>query len=190
MNILVFDNYDSFTWNLVHSIKKICGTKVDVYRNDKINLEVVKNYDKIIISPGPGIPQEAGLLLSLLGCYATTKPILGICLGHQAIAIHFGGSIDNLTEVYHGVATTVKVSEGVESPLFDQLPGEFTVGRYHSWAVNEDSLPGEIQITARDEKGIIMAIQHKRYDVFGLQFHPESILTPHGETILANWLKQ
>jgi anthranilate synthase component 2 len=190
MNILVFDNYDSFTWNLVHSIKKQRGTKVDVCRNDEMNLDLVSKYDKIIISPGPGIPEEAGLLLSLLEVYATIKPVLGICLGHQAIAIHFGGSINNLSEVYHGIATTVKVSQTVKSPLFDQIPHEFTAGRYHSWVVNEKSLPAELQITARDESGIIMAIQHERYDVCGLQFHPESILTPHGETILQNWLKQ
>jgi anthranilate synthase component II len=216
MKILVFDNYDSFTYNLVHLVEKILHQKVEVYRNDQIPLEKVKEYDKIILSPGPGIPSEAGLLLPLIKEYASSKSILGVCLGHQAIGEAFGGSLMNLSTVYHGIATPVRVvkreeeasgewgmgsggfgSGGVETDtavavkadLFKGLPDEVMVGRYHSWIVTEENFPAELEITARDDNGYIMALQHKIYDVQGVQFHPESVLTPQGEVILRNWLK-
>jgi len=187
MKILVFDNYDSFTYNLVHLVEKILHQRVDVYRNDQIALEKVKGYDKIILSPGPGIPSEAGLLLTLIKEYAATKSILGVCLGHQAIGEAFGGKLENLSTVYHGVATPVKLT-AVKTDLFKGLPDEFEVGRYHSWIVAEEGLPEELEITARDKNNLIMAMQHKKYDVKGVQFHPESVLTPEGEKILRNWL--
>ncbi|MEI9944918.1 MAG: aminodeoxychorismate/anthranilate synthase component II [Chitinophagaceae bacterium] len=191
MKILVFDNYDSFTYNLVHLVEKITHEKVDVYRNDQIPLEKVKEYDKIILSPGPGIPDEAGLLLPLIKEYASSKSILGVCLGHQAIGEAFGGKLVNLTTVYHGVATKIEVGgkkQEAKSRLFEGLPDELEVGRYHSWIVAEENFPKELEITARDENNYIMALQHKKYDVQGVQFHPESVLTPMGEQILKNWL--
>lgn len=196
MKILVFDNYDSFTYNLVHLVQKIVNDKLDVYRNDQIPLEKVKEYDKIILSPGPGIPKEAGLLLPLIKEYASGKSILGVCLGHQAIGEAFGASLINLSTVYHGVSTPVKIvkrqtANGKQTAhdLFTDLPDEIEAGRYHSWIVSEENFPKELDITARDENGYIMALQHKTYDVQGVQFHPESVLTPDGETILRNWLK-
>jgi anthranilate synthase component II len=192
MKILVFDNYDSFTYNLVHLVEKITHSKVEVFRNDQIAMEQVKDYDKIILSPGPGIPQEAGLLLPLIKEYAATKSILGVCLGHQAIGEAFGGKLVNLSTVYHGVATKIQVGSresGVGSHLFEGLPDELEVGRYHSWIVSDESFPDELEVTARDENNYIMALQHKKYDVQGVQFHPESVLTPMGEDILRNWLK-
>ena len=189
--ILVFDNYDSFTYNLVHLVEKITHLKVDVHRNDQIPLEKVKDYDKIILSPGPGIPEEAGLLLPLIKEYAATKSILGVCLGHQAIGEAFGGTLTNLSTVFHGVATPIKVGGmkyKVRSRLFNDLPDEIEVGRYHSWVVNKEGFPEELEITAEDETGMIMALQHKTFDVQGVQFHPESVLTPVGEAILRNWL--
>lgn len=206
MRILVFDNYDSFTYNLVHLVEKIVTDKVDVYLNDEISLEKVAEYDKIILSPGPGIPSEAGLLLPLIKEYAASKSILGVCLGHQAIGEVFGGKLVNLTTVFHGVATPVRivkremanVKDGV-SPLtsnvstknlFNGLPDEFEVGRYHSWIISEENFPDELEVTAKDDNGYIMALQHKQFDVQGVQFHPESVLTPDGETIIRNWLNQ
>ena len=191
MKILVFDNYDSFTYNLVHLVEKILHEKVEVYRNDEIPLEKVKAYDKIILSPGPGIPEEAGLLLPLIKEYASSKSILGVCLGHQAIGQAFGGTLTNLTSVYHGVATPIHVLHNLllkESPLFRGLPETVEVGRYHSWVVNREGFPDELEITAEDDSGFIMALQHKNYDVQGVQFHPESVLTPVGEAIMRNWL--
>ncbi len=194
MKILVFDNYDSFTYNLVHLVEKITHEKVDVFRNDQIALEDVKKYDKIILSPGPGIPVEAGLLLSLIKEYAATKPILGVCLGHQAIGEVFGGKLENLAKVYHGVATEMKKVNGnqltVDSKLFNGLPDAFPAGRYHSWIISKENFPAELEVTAEDENGYIMALQHKNFDVQGVQFHPESVLTPGGEIIMRNWLKQ
>lgn len=187
MKILIFDNYDSFTYNLVHLVEAITSTKVDVYRNDQLPLEKVKQYDKIILSPGPGIPAEAGLLLPLIREYAATKHILGVCLGHQAIAEAFGGTLKNLSSVFHGVATNCKITK--YTPLFAGLPEEITIGRYHSWVVDEGTFPGELEITARDEHQYIMALQHRRYPIQGVQFHPESVLTPQGKTIIENWLK-
>lgn len=192
MRILVFDNYDSFTYNLVHLVEKILHEKVEVYRNNEILLEKVKEYDKIILSPGPGIPEEAGLLLPLIKEYASSKSILGVCLGHQAIGQAFGGKLINLSTVYHGVATEIEIESeesGVRSPLFEGLPDKLEVGRYHSWVVSDENFPKELEITARDENNYIMALQHKSYDVQGVQFHPESVLTPVGEAILKNWLK-
>jgi anthranilate synthase component 2 len=192
MRILVFDNYDSFTYNLVHLVEKITHEKVDVCRNDKIALEKVKEYDKIILSPGPGIPEEAGLLLPLIKEYAATKSILGVCLGHQAIGQAFGGKLINLSTVYHGVATEISVVSReslVVSPLFNGLPDRIEVGRYHSWIVSDEKFPEELEVTARDANNYIMALQHKKYDVQGVQFHPESVLTPDGEKIMRNWLK-
>jgi len=185
--ILVFDNYDSFTYNLVHLVEKITNQKVDVFRNDEIALEKVNEYDKIILSPGPGIPEEAGLLLPLIKMYASTKSILGVCLGHQAIGQAFGGTLTNLSTVYHGVATNCQLST-VNSQLFEGIPSNFEVGRYHSWVVDAATFPEELEVTAVDENGFVMALQHKEYDVQGVQFHPESVLTPDGETILRNWL--
>lgn len=186
MKILVFDNYDSFTYNLVHLVEKILHQKVEVHRNDQIPLERVKEYDKIILSPGPGIPEEAGLLLPLIKEYAASKSILGVCLGHQAIGEAFGGKLTNLSTVYHGVATPVNVTK--RSSLFTGLENRFEVGRYHSWVVAEENFPADLEITARDDNNFIMALQHKNFDVQGVQFHPESVLTPQGETILKNWL--
>ena len=187
MKILVFDNYDSFTYNLVHLVEKITHEKVDVFRNDQIALEKVAAYDKIILSPGPGIPEEAGLLLELVKEYAPVKSILGVCLGHQAIAEAFGGKLINLDTVFHGVATPIKILNS-KSEILKGLPDEIVVGRYHSWIVSDDNFPEELQVTARDENGYIMALQHKTFDVQGVQFHPESVLTPDGERIMRNWL--
>lgn len=189
MNILVFDNYDSFTYNLVHLVEKILPVKVDVFRNDEIPLEKIKAYDKIILSPGPGVPTEAGLLLPLIKEYASSKSILGVCLGHQAIGEAFGGSLTNLSKVYHGVSTNCLIGENA-GKLFEGLPEEIEIGRYHSWIVNKEDLPGELEITAEDDNGFIMAMRHKKYDVQGVQFHPESVLTPLGGVILKNWLKE
>jgi anthranilate synthase component 2 len=187
--VLVFDNYDSFTYNLVQIIERILNQKVDVVRNDKITLEEVDQYDKIILSPGPGIPEEAGILLDLIKTYAPTKSILGVCLGQQAIAEAFGGNLINLSEIFHGVATTTDlVKEGTK--LFKDLNSGLEVGRYHSWAVDPESFPEELEVTAIDKDGMIMALQHKTYDVHGVQFHPESILTPDGEVIIKNFLLQ
>lgn len=191
MKILIFDNYDSFTYNLVHVVEKILHDKVDVFRNDKITLEKIGEYDKIILSPGPGLPSESGLLLPLIKEYASSKSILGVCLGLQAIGESFGGELVNLKNVYHGVATKIKVDEGrikKENDVFKSLPNELEVGRYHSWIVSREHFPDDLEITAEDENGYIMALQHKTFDVQGVQFHPESVLTPMGEEIMRNWL--
>src|SRR5262245_58752218 len=164
MKILVFDNYDSFTYNLVHLVEKIIHQKVEVHRNDQILLEKVMEYDKIILSPGPGIPVEAGLLLPLIKEYASSKSTLGVCLGHQAIGEGFGGKLINLSSVFHGVATPVKVKSDPKSFLFEGLPEELEVGRYHSWVVSKENFPAEFEITAEDENGMIMGLQHKTYD--------------------------
>jgi anthranilate synthase component 2 len=187
--ILVLDNYDSFTYNLVHLVEKIICKKVDVFRNDAIDIEMVDNYDKIILSPGPGIPSEAGILLAVIKKYAPTKSLLGVCLGHQAIGEVFGASLINLDTVYHGVATHIKpVIENTK--LLKGLGDSIEVGRYHSWIVSTKKFPPELEITAVDDNNQIMALQHKEYDVQGVQFHPESILTPKGEQLLRNWLSE
>jgi anthranilate synthase component II len=187
MKILVIDNYDSFTYNLVHIIEKVSGLNVDVFRNDKIRLEQVKEYDKIVLSPGPGLPSEAGLLLEIIKLYAPGKCILGVCLGHQAIGEAFGGRLLNMNRVIHGMATPVKLT-GSKSVLFKGLPETFDAGRYHSWIIERDQLPACFEITSVDQDGMIMSMKHKEFDVEGLQFHPESVLTPWGEKILQNWL--
>lgn len=187
LKVLVFDNYDSFTYNLVQIIERVLDQKVDVVRNDQITLEEIGKYDKIILSPGPGIPEEAGILLEMIKEYAPTKSILGVCLGQQAIAEAFGGNLINLSEIFHGVATSAEfVKENTK--IFKNLVSGMEVGRYHSWAVNPVGFPEELEITAVDKDGMIMALQHKTYDVHGVQFHPESILTPDGEVIIRNFL--
>lgn len=186
--ILVIDNYDSFTYNLVHYIRNLYGSYPDVFRNDKISLRDVGKYDKILLSPGPGIPVEAGICLDLIKQYASDKSILGICLGHQAIGEAFGGTLINLTQVFHGLATPVTVSDTNE-PLFKGLPAEIIAGRYHSWVVARENIPSCFTITCEDQSGTVMGISHKNYDVRGLQFHPESVLTEHGIDIINNWLK-
>lgn len=187
MKILVFDNYDSFTYNLVQIIEQIVGSEVDVFRNDKIALEDIDKYDKIILSPGPGIPEEAGILLEVIKKYGPTKSIFGVCLGQQAIAEAFGGSLINLSEIYHGVAT--ESIQTNEHSIFNSLSETLEVGRYHSWAVNPDDFPAELEITSVDKNGMIMSLKHKTYDVHAVQYHPESILTPDGRKILENFLK-
>lgn len=187
MKILVFDNYDSFTYNLVHLVEKITRSTVDVVRNDAIALDEVEAYDKIILSPGPGLPSEAGLLQPLIRRYAATKSILGVCLGHQAIAEVFGAKLVNLPEVFHGVSEPLRV-ESQPGYLFEELPAAFLVGRYHSWKVSDENFPEGLQVTARDGYRHIMAFRHRHYDVQGVQFHPESILTEHGERLLRNFV--
>ncbi|RYE19060.1 MAG: aminodeoxychorismate/anthranilate synthase component II [Sphingobacteriaceae bacterium] len=185
--ILIIDNYDSFTYNLVHLVNEL-GLECEVWRNDQFELEDIEAFDKIILSPGPGIPSEAGLLLKVIRKYAPTKSIFGVCLGQQAIAEVFGGELLNLSRPMHGLATPIKVTDS-EEKLFAGLPEIFNVGRYHSWVVAAKGLPEEIQITAIDEKdNSIMALRHKTYDVRGVQFHPESVLTEHGKAMMHNWL--
>jgi len=186
MKVLVIDNYDSFTYNLVHYLEDL-NCEVTVFRNDEFTLNEVENFQKILLSPGPGIPDEAGLLKPLIEKYASKKSILGICLGQQAIAEVFGGSLKNLEKVFHGVATNTKIIVENES-LFDGLNSEIEVGRYHSWVVNLTTFPDILEITSLDESGEIMSLRHKIYDVKGVQFHPESILTPEGKAILKNWI--
>ncbi len=185
-HILVIDNYDSFTYNLVHYLQDL-GCEVTVKRNDKLTLEEVENYDKILLSPGPGIPNEAGLLKPIIKAYGATKSILGICLGQQAIAEVYGGSIENLNKVYHGVSTPIK-RVGEDAVLYKDIPRELEVGRYHSWVVSK-TLPKALISTSIDENGEIMSLRHVEHDVRGVQYHPESILTPEGKKILKNWVE-
>ena len=184
--ILIFDNYDSFTYNLLHTVQSLGHTDVDVIRNDRMTLEEVERYDKIILSPGPGLPEEAGLLLPLIERYAATKCILGVCLGHQAIGQLFGAKLENIPHVFHGVQTPAQIV--AEDYLFAGLPEEIEVGRYHSWIVSRESFPSELQVTALDKEGTIMALRHRTLDLHGVQFHPESILTPQGTAIIRNFL--
>ena len=184
--ILVLDNYDSFTYNLVQMIEQITDARVDVFRNDQISLEDIEKYDKIVLSPGPGIPEEAGILLDVIKKYAPSKSILGVCLGQQAIAEAFGGSLINLYEIYHGVAT--EATKITNHKILHNLPDILEVGRYHSWAVNPEDFPAELEITSVDKNGMIMSLKHKTYDVHAVQYHPESILTPHGKQILENFI--
>ena len=186
MKTVIIDNYDSFTYNLAHLVKEL-GAEVDVLRNDKFELEELEKYDKIILSPGPGIPEEAGLLLEVILTYAGRKPILGVCLGEQAIGQAFGGKLTNLSEVFHGIQTNVKIKN--KDYIFSGLPTEIPVGRYHSWVVDTDGFPEELVITAISSEGQIMALKHREYDIHGIQFHPESVLTPDGKQIVGNWLK-
>lgn len=185
--ILIIDNYDSFTYNLVHLVNEI-GMECEVWRNDQFKLEDVASFDKIILSPGPGIPSEAGLLLDVIEKYASEKSIFGVCLGQQAIAEAFGGKLHNLSRPMHGIATPVRVTDK-EEQLFNGLPEEINVGRYHSWVVDKENLPEELLVTAVDEQdNSIMALRHKTYDVRGVQFHPESVLTQYGKEMMKNWL--
>ena len=196
--ILMIDNYDSFTYNLAHLVKEL-GAEVDVLRNDKFRLEELEPYDKIILSPGPGIPEEAGLLLDVIRTYAGRKPMLGVCLGEQAIGQAFGGKLVNLSDVFHGVQTEIGIrgeglgirDEGVsleEDYIFRGLPERIPVGRYHSWVVDTENFPEVLAVTAVSPEGQIMALKHREYDIHGIQFHPESVLTPDGKTIVGNWL--
>lgn len=186
MKILVIDNYDSFVYNLVHYLEEL-DCEVTVKRNDKFDLEEVENYDKILLSPGPGIPDEAGLLKAVIVKYAASKPILGVCLGQQAIGEVFGGKLENLSHVFHGVATTATVISENE-PLFQGIEKHFEIGRYHSWVVSKEEFPEDLEVTSVDENGQIMSLRHKVYDVCGVQFHPESVLTPMGKQIIKNWI--
>ncbi|GAB3734062.1 aminodeoxychorismate/anthranilate synthase component II [Spirosoma lituiforme] len=186
MKLLVLDNYDSFTYNLVYILREL-GHRPDVIRNDKITLDSVEQYDKILLSPGPGIPSEAGIMQDLVREYGPTKSILGICLGHQGIGEVYGATLENLGDVLHGVAHKAAIVDRSE-PIFASIPEELTVGRYHSWTVVPDSMPADLRATALDEQGRIMALSHTRFDVKGLQFHPESVLTENGVKMLENWL--
>ena len=187
MNILVIDNYDSFTYNLVHYLQDL-DCNVTVYRNDEFDIDEIKNFDKILLSPGPGVPDEAGLLKEVIRVYSGKKSILGVCLGQQAIGEVFGGSLINLDKVYHGIATKINIIVDDEN-LFQGLDKEIEVGRYHSWVVNPEGFPEDLEITSVDENGQIMSLRHKKFDVRGVQFHPESVLTPEGKQILENWVK-
>ena len=185
MKIVIIDNYDSFTYNLSHLIKEI-GAEVTVIRNNQFTLNQLERFDKIVLSPGPGIPSEAGLLLDVIKTYKGHKPILGVCLGHQAIGEVFGGTLENLSDVFHGVA-----SDGTQFSndyIFDSLPKRITMGRYHSWVVSRENFPTCLEVTAVSDEGQIMALKHKNYDIHGIQFHPESVLTPEGKTILRNFI--
>lgn len=187
MKTVIIDNYDSFTYNLSHLVKEV-GAEVEVVRNDKFKLEALQKFDKIILSPGPGIPSEAGLLLDVIRRYAGSKPMLGVCLGEQAIGEAFGGRLVNLTDVFHGVQTPVTLKE--RDYIFKGLPEKILVGRYHSWVVSSENLPACLEVTARSEEGYIMALRHKEYDIHGIQFHPESVLTPDGKKIIENFLNR
>ena len=183
--IIIIDNYDSFTYNLSHLLKEL-GADVKVFRNDQFELSELKEFDGIVLSPGPGIPSEAGLLLDVIRTYAGKKPILGVCLGHQAIGEVFGGKLENLSDVFHGVAT-----EGTQfgiDPIFEGLPKRIVMGRYHSWVVSRTAFPECLEVTAVSDDGQIMALRHRHYNIHGIQFHPESVLTPDGRTMLNNWL--
>jgi anthranilate synthase component 2 len=191
--LLVLDNYDSFTYNLVHLAKEIMGEEVDVYRNDEISIEEAAQYEKILLSPGPGIPEEAGILLPLIKALAQTHALFGVCLGQQAIGQAFGGELANLSKVYHGVATAIHLAEGLlpsihKNDWFNGLDATLEVGRYHSWVVKQEGFPEDLEITSTDENGMIMSLSHRSYNVQGVQFHPESVLTPEGRTMLENWL--
>lgn len=186
MKVAIIDNYDSFTYNLAHLVKEL-GAEVTVYRNDRFRLEQLEAFDKIILSPGPGIPSEAGLLPDVIKTYAGKKPMLGVCLGHQAIGECFGGRLTNLSEVFHGVAT--EGSQWGNDYIFDGLPQRIVMGRYHSWVVDREGLPDCLEVTAESDEGQIMGLRHKEYDIHGIQFHPESVLTPEGRTMVGNFLK-
>lgn len=185
MKIIIIDNYDSFVYNLSHLIKEF-GVEVTVKRNDQFKLEDIETFDKILLSPGPGIPEEAGLLMDVIRTYAGKKPILGVCLGEQAIGEVFGGKLTNLDDVFHGIQSQIKLT--VSDYLFEGLPSKIKVGRYHSWIVDKNSLPDCLEVTAVSEEGYIMALRHKTFDIRGVQFHPESVLTPDGKQILYNWI--
>ena len=185
--IVIIDNYDSFTYNLVHLIEKITQTKVAVFLNDKFEVEQLNNFDKIILSPGPGLPQNAGKMMQVIEAYKSTKSILGVCLGHQAIGLAFGATLKNLDTVYHGIASNIYLQND-ENILFRNIEMPMLVGRYHSWVIDTKNLPNDLLVTAIDDDGNLMALQHKTLDIKGVQFHPESIMTPKGEALMSNWL--
>lgn len=189
MKIILLDNYDSFTYNLVHLVKELHPHQLDVVRNDQISLEEVDAYDCILLSPGPGIPDEAGIMKEIIRHYAGKKPIFGVCLGMQAIVEVFGGKIENLNTVFHGVSSPMQVTQS-QAVLYQDLPNEFEAGRYHSWVAQPDSMPNCLEVTSIDPNGQVMSVQHKEYNIHAVQFHPESILTPLGEQIVANFLNQ
>lgn len=195
MKIVIIDNYDSFTYNLSHLVKEL-GAEVTVYRNDKFKMEQLESFDKIILSPGPGIPCEAGLLLDVIKAYAGKKPILGVCLGHQAIGESFGGTLTNIGQVMHGVATPCHITkddylfEGIGSPTEGESERVLEIGRYHSWVVDQKNFPDCLEVTSVSDEGFIMSLRHKEYDIRGIQYHPESVLTPDGKVIINNWLKK
>ena len=186
MKTVIIDNYDSFTYNLAHLVKEL-GAEVSVVRNDQFRLSELKPFDKIILSPGPGIPTEAGLLMDVIDAYASVKPILGVCLGHQAIGEYFGGKLTNLSQVFHGIASIISIT--APDYIYKELPAQVQVGRYHSWVADNEGLPDCLEVTSVSEEGQIMSLRHKQYDVRGIQYHPESVLTPEGRKIIANWLK-
>lgn len=187
MKLLVLDNYDSFTYNLVQYIQEILGHDIDVIRNDQITIDEVNEYDAIILSPGPGLPKDAGIMPELIKQYAHRKAIFGVCLGHQAIGEAFGGEVYNLSQVYHGIETPMQVTNA--DILFENIPQQFNAGRYHSWSVRKENLPDCFEVTAEAEDGTVMAMRHKSYNVRGVQFHPESVMTEHGKQMLRNWLE-
>jgi anthranilate synthase component 2 len=189
MKILLLDNYDSFTYNLVHMINEITGDEITVRRNDEISIEEAEQFDCIILSPGPGIPDEAGIMKEMIEYYAGKKPMFGVCLGLQAIVEVFGGKIENLNQVFHGVATPM-IQTTNNSPIYDGIEKRFEAGRYHSWVAEKESFPKCLEITSEDEEGRIMSVQHKEYEIYAVQFHPESILTPLGKEIVGNFLKK
>lgn len=189
MKILVFDNYDSFTFNLVHILRELgYGSTLEVHRNDKISLQEVDRFQKILLSPGPGIPSEAGIMLDLIARYGASKSILGVCLGHQGIAEVYGATLFNMKEVLHGVASKINILDSNET-IFHNVPAEIEVGRYHSWAVSPNSITEDLKVIAEDSEKEIMAIRHNKFDVIGLQFHPESVLTSYGKNIIQNWVE-
>ncbi len=185
MKILVLDNYDSFTYNLVQYLQELTEDVIDVFRNDEITLDKVDEYDLIVLSPGPGVPKDAGIMPELIKQYASTKVIFGVCLGLQAIGEAFGGELHNLTQVFHGIETTIEITE-LDDPLYKDIPQGIKVGRYHSWVVKKENLPEDLKITAVDDEGMIMSLQHKKYEISGVQFHPESIMTESGKEMLLN----
>ena len=187
MNVLVLDNYDSFTYNLVHILRELDVT-LEVHRNDQLALDEVSRFDKILLSPGPGLPSEAGIMPDLLQRYASSKSILGVCLGHQAIGECYGATLYNLPTVFHGIVTPIYVKD--KTGIFSELPTDFQVCRYHSWVIAEENLPKDLLVTSRDADGTIMSIRHKLHDVQGVQFHPESIMTEHGKQLIKNWIAQ
>ncbi|GEQ87277.1 aminodeoxychorismate/anthranilate synthase component II [Patiriisocius marinistellae] len=187
MKILVIDNYDSFVYNLVHYLEEF-DCEVHVIRNDKFDIELPEQYDKIVLSPGPGIPDEAGLLKEVIKMYAGKKPILGVCLGQQAIGEVFGGTLSNLSEVFHGVSTQA-TQLVIDEALFNDIDTTFEIGRYHSWVISQEGFPPALEITSIDENGQIMSIRHREFDIRGVQFHPESVLTPQGKLMIKNWVK-
>lgn len=187
--ILVLDNYDSFTYNLVHLLEEIPHLEVAVFRNDAISIEEVRSYDGILLSPGPGLPEEAGIMPAIIKAYQDSKPMLGVCLGHQALGEAFGAKLHNLERVFHGIQSDMAILYR-EKGLFKNMPTSIQVGRYHSWVVDQASVPNIFQITAKTANGTVMAMQHKNLPLFGVQFHPESVMTPDGKQIIENWISQ